>query len=969
LSQLYRSSKGGLIDRGRTLTFRFDDRRLGGHPGDSLASALLANGVRLVGRSFKYHRPRGVLSAGAEEPNALVELRRDARREPNTRATVVELFDGLAASSQNRWPSLRWDVLSLNGLIAPLLPAGFYYKTFFGSARKWTRFYEPLIRRAAGLGRAPEASDPDSYETQHAHCDILVVGGGLSGLMAAHVAAVAGARAIICNDDFAWGGHALSEEAQIDGRDVQSWIEQIQGDLAAAPTVRLLPRTTVFGWYDGNSFAAVERASDHLREPAPGEPRQRLWQIAARHVVLAPGAQERPLVFGGNDLPGVMLSSAARLYARRWAVRAGDHAVVAGGEESVEATVRCLSDIGVSIEAVVDARDKALSISALGGRQLRAVEVNGRKIDCDLLCMSGGWLPSVHLLSQRGHKPEWRDSLGSFLPDQLSGDTFTVCGRAAALFTVEQRLESGAAAGRRALERLGSSRHVTRYSCADVNGQAHPESIRRLPGRGKAFVDFQNDVTAEDVELAAREGYSSVELLKRYTTLGMGTEQGKTSNVNGLALLAQGTNRSISEVGTTTFRPPYTPVALGALAGEFVGQSWRPTRRTPFHAWAEHRGARFVESGLWLRTQCFPLGNESIAEAAYREALAVRSSVGVCDISTLGKFVLQGPDARTFLNRVYANRFDRLPIGKVRYALLLREDGIVMDDGTVTRLGQDRYFLTVTSSGAQHAFEHLTYYAEVVWPEFDLQLSDVTEDLGALAVAGPHARQLLARTLPHFDLSNEHFPFLAAAEAVGFGDQRILLLRVSFSGELGYEIYVPSRSADRIISALEAKGDDIRPVLYGVEALGILRIEKGFVAGSEINGATTPRQLNLDGLVARDKDDFVGKALLDRSGLLDPRERPQIVGLRAVDPNENIIAGAHIFEPDAPRTAARGLGYVTTATWSPTLQAPIALALLSEAKERIGQRLVACSPVHGVETPVFACDPVFYDGEGHRVRS
>ena len=908
-AQPFRRNTGGLIDRTTVLPFVFDGRSYQGYAGDTLASALLANGVRLLGRSFKYHRPRGLLAAGCEEPNALVELRTGARREPNTRATVIELFGGLEARSQNRWPSLQWDFGAVNGWLAPLFGAGFYYKTFMWPAAFWERVYEPLIRRAAGLGRAATAADPDTYEKAWAFCDLLVVGGGETGLRAALAAGRRGERVIVADEDFRFGGRCLAERASVDGLPGAQWVDQLLQELATLPDVCLLPRTTVFGAYDSGVHGALERVSDHLPVPLPGQPRQRLWRIVAKHTLLACGSIERPLVFGNNDRPGVMLAGAVRTYLNRYGALPGERAVVFADNDSGATTAADLCAAGIEVAAIVDARSGAGVTRAIGGTQLREVEIREggrtRRVACDLLAMSGGWMPNQALATHTG---------GKATPDT----------------------------GKRYF--------------------AVPDT------RSKCFVDFQHDVTVDDLLLARQEGFTAVEHLKRYTTLGMATDQGKTSNLNALAIVADAAGKALAEVGSTRLRPPYTPVALGAFAGHHRGRDFRPTRLTPSHAWAKARGAVFVEAGAWLRAQYFPQPGETDWLATVtREVQSVRSGVGICDVSTLGKIDLQGPDAVAFLERVYANRFQSLAVGRCRYALMLREDGMVMDDGTVARLGPERFLVTTTTANAVLAYQHLQYCHQVLWPELDVQFVSVSERWAQFSVAGPNARRLLQRVMAEPDaLENIAFPYLACGRFALRNGIQAQVYRVSFSGELAYEIAVPADGGEAFIHELVAAGEDLGVLPYGTEALGVLRIEKGHVAGNELNGQTTAFDLGLHRLVAP-RNDTVGTVLARRPALLEPT-RPQLVGLRPVDRQQRLYAGSHFLPCGAANTAEHAAGYLTSVAYSPSLGHWIGLGLLARGPERHGETLRALDLLRGHEVLVEVCDPVFLDPAGERLR-
>jgi sarcosine oxidase subunit alpha len=987
IGQPRRLDEGGIILRSAPRAFWFDDERYEGCEGDTLASALLANGVRLVGRSFKYHRPRGIYTAGSFEPNALVELRTDNRREPNTQATMAELYEGLVAHSQNRWPDLRHDLLSLNGRLSAFLVAGFYYKTFKWPVKFWTSVYEPFIRRAAGLGRAAVGGDPDRYEKSYAHCDVLVVGGGPAGIMAATAAAHAGARVMICDEGARLGGSLLSECTTIDDQAGAEWGLDAPSRLEAAG-VRVMPRTTVVGWYDDNTFAAVERIADHMPEPPAHLPRQRLWRIAARQVIIAAGALERPLVFGNNDLPGIMLASAARTYVNRYAVKPGDLAVVCGNNDDIYSTAEDLKRVGVTIAAIIDNRDgrteaagpvigKAMVTRARGGRSVTGIHVSSvdggpeRMIRCDLVCVAGGWTPAVHLTSQRGWKPVWNADLQSFVPLHADSEGHISAGAAAGEFDTLKCLSDGALAGRRAAQRVGHDKSLDAPVPAAASGP-HQGAIAPLPlprpDKGKCFVDLQNDVTDKDVELAAREGYVSVEHLKRYTTLGMATDQGKMANVNGMTVLAAALDKNLPEVGTTTFRPPYTPVAMGAIAGHFRGKTWRPVRRSAFNDWAAERNAVFIEAGLWMRWHYFAAPGESFGDAVTREVNNVRTNVGFCDVSTLGKIDIQGPDAAEFLNRIYTGNFATLPVGRSRYGLMLREDGIVFDDGTATRLGQNHYFITTTTGEAGPVMEHLEYCHQVHWPKLDVHMVSATDSWAGLAVAGPRARDVLQGLVDKTDLSNAAFPFLMAADITVCGGVPARLMRISFSGELAYEIYVPYRYGDAFLRALVEAGEPHGIQPYGLEALGVMRIEKGHVAGSELTGWTTADDIGLKWMVSAKKPgDYVGRVLAGREGLIDP-DREVLVGLKPVKPGHKIVAGAHLLPKKAAVTPENDHGYVTATCWSPTLQQTIALGFLRRGRERHGEVVRAANLMKKQETLVEVVDPVFYDPENQRVR-
>ncbi|MGB7098484.1 MAG: sarcosine oxidase subunit alpha family protein [Xanthobacteraceae bacterium] len=978
---------GGLIDRTTSLRFSFDGRGYVGHPGDTLASALIANGVSLVGRSFKYHRPRGIFSAGSDEPNALVELRDGTRREPNTRATTIELFDGLTAASQNRWPSLAFDVMSINDVLSPFFPAGFYYKTFMWPPAFWEKVYEPAIRRTAGLGRAAGADDPDEYEKAFAHCDVLVVGSGPAGLMAALSAGRAGARVILAEEDFKLGGRLLAERFVLDESESTAWAARIEAELAAMPEVTIMRRTTVFGVYDHGQYGAVERVSDHLAVPPPYQPRQRYWKIVAKRALLAAGASERPIAFEGNDRPGVMLAGAVRTYLNRYATTPSSRLVVFTNNDDGWRTASAAQDAGVAIEAIVDSRadarerlptslKKAVRIFAgarvvrtKGTRAVRAVEiidVSGRRVtvSCDCLGVAGGWNPLLHLTCHLGGKPQWRDDIAAFVPNTLPHGMI-VAGAADGAMRLADCLTTGSEAGARAASDCG-------YAAAPAAlPRAADETFATAPvwwvnGKGKAFVDLQNDVTVKDVELAKREGFQSVEHLKRYTTLGMATDQGKIGGVVGLAVMAELTKRPISEVGTTTYRPPYTPVTLGALAGHHRGKDFRPTRLSPSHQWALEQGAVMVETGAWLRAQYYPRAGEADwLETVSHEVRTVRSAVGVCDVSTLGRIDVQGSDAGIFLDRIYTNMFSSLPVGKARYGLMLREDGFVMDDGTTSRLSPDHYFMTTTTANAGKVMQHLEFCHQVLWPDLDVQMVSVSEQWAQYSIAGPRSRDTLRKLVDaQHSLSNEAFPHLAARPVTIFGGLNVLLFRLSFSGELAYELAVPARYGDAVIRAVMAAGEEFEIAPYGTEALGVMRIEKGHVSTNEINGQTTAHDLGAHRMLSARKD-FIGRVMAERAAL-QSSDRPIFVGFKPADRAQRLRAGAYFLPLGAQTVADNDQGHMTSVAFSPTLGHWVGLGLLQHGPRRFGERVRAYDPVRDGDVEVEVCDPIFIDAE--RVR-
>ena len=977
MSQINRIA-GGQIDRSQTWRFHFDGVGYAGHPGDTLASALLANGVRLMGRSFKYHRPRGAISAGSEEPNALVELRSGARQEPNTRATVAELYDGLVAQSQNRWPSLRFDAMAINDRFSNFLAAGFYYKTFMWPKAFWEKLYEPIIRRAAGLGSLSRLEDPDTYDKGFLHCDLLVIGAGPAGLQAALTAGRSGARVIVADEDCRLGGRLNAETFVVGDQAGADWAAGVVAELAAMPNVRLMSRTTILAAMDHGIYSAVERVSDHLAEPLSGKPRQTLWRIYSQRAILTAGATERPIPFENNDRPGVMLAGALRAYANRWGVAVGQRVAVFTNNDDGLRTARDLVAKGVDVVAVIDPREEGDLLPGI--RHLRGAEVvdcagrlglthitirdaKGRLevLACDALGTSGGWNPNLNIHSHHRASPEWSAALAAFVPGAGGPANLLAAGAAAGVFSTHGALVSGDKAAQAALGIKGQA--LPQAEDAPVAIKAH---WYVAGGKGRAWVDPQNDVTVKDIKLAHQENYAGVEHLKRYTTLGMATDQGKTGNVIGLAVMAELTGRTIPETGTTTYRPPFTPVAMGALAGRGRGQEFKPKRLTPSHEWAVEQGAVFVEVGYWLRTQWLPRPGETTwRQSVDREVLQTRKSVGICDVTTLGKIDVQGTDAGAFLDRVYANTFSTLPVGKCRYGLMLREDGIVFDDGTTARMGQNEYVMTTTTANAVTVFRHLEFCRQCLWPDMDVQLISTTEAWAQFSVAGPNARKLLQKLVDQ-DISDAAFPYMGAGEITVQGT-RARLFRISFSGELAYEIAVPTRYGDALIRALVAAGEEFEAVVYGTETLGVLRIEKGHVAGNELNGQSTALNMGLGRMVSLKKD-AIGFALSRREGLTRD-DGLRLVGVRPVDPAKAMQAGSHFLKTGAAATAENDDGWLTSLVWSPHLGHHIALGYLKNGAARMGERMRVVNLLNKTDVEVEIVSPHFIDPEGSRLRA
>jgi sarcosine oxidase subunit alpha len=993
-----RTDTGGRIDRLRTIRFTFDGKAYTGHAGDTLASALLAAGVTLFGRSFKYHRPRGLVAAGVDEPNALVTVLRDGTREPNVPATQVEIFDGLVAESQNRFPSLSFDLGAVNGLGGRFFGAGFYYKTFMGPVigpLKGTRVWmlcEWFIRRAAGLGRAGRAADPATYERVNAFSDVLVVGSGPAGLAAARAAALEGKRVILAEADPVMGGSANWSGERIGGRPADEWAEDTTAELAAMDNVRLLPRTTVWGYYDGNTLAATERVSDHKAQAAKAEPRHRTWTIRAGTVVLATGALERPIVFPGNDQPGVMLAGAAERYANEFGVLPGRRIALFANNDGAYRAAASLAAAGAEIAAIVDVRpaisEGARMLAGMaggelllghavtgtqGGTALSGISVRrfdagrptgeARAIPVDCLAVSGGWSPVIHLASQAGQKPVWSDTHQAFLPPEPT-QAWLGAGAFTGAATTAEALAQGRAAGLKAAGGKADRTKQPEVEAPALDPAPAPVFEIAVPdGREKAFVDFQHDVTADDVRLARREGFVSVEHMKRYTTLGMATDQGKTSNVPGLAIMAAERGVPIPEVGTTRFRAPYAPVSLGSIAAERHGDL-RPARLTPMHDWHVEHGAVMQAAGLWFRPQIYGLPGETVEQAYVREARTVRAGAGIVDVSTLGKIAVQGPDAAAFLDRVYTNTFSTLPVGKARYGLMLREDGFVFDDGTTWRLGENDFLMTTTTANAARVMQHLEYFLDVVWPDLRVHLTSVTDEWAGAAVAGPDARKVLERAVTGTAVDDAALPFMGIVRGEVDGAP-VMVCRLSFSGELAYEVYCGAGHGTHVWEAMVEAGEPFGIVPYGLEALGTLRIEKGHVTGSEIDGRTTARDLHLEGLLSKKKP-FIGSAMANREGLADP-DRLSLVGVVSLD-GRPLNGGAHVtLAQSGPGGLGESIGHLTAVCYSPALQKYVALALLRGGSALHGTRAFVSDPMRGRFGPVEIVSHHFFDPEGSRL--
>jgi sarcosine oxidase subunit alpha len=979
-----RLPQGGLIDRSRELGFTFEGRQYVGYAGDTLASALLAHGVAVVGRSFKLHRPRGLMAAGVEEPNALMQLGSGARSDANPRATEIEIYAGLTARAVNCWPSVDRDLGAVNNLLGRFIPAGFFYKTFM-----WPHWhlFEPLIRGAAGLGTAPALPDPDRYESRFAHCDVLVVGAGPAGLAAALAAGSGGARVILCEQDAAVGGSLRWDGGDIDGLPAADWARRTAVVLAARPETMVLTRTTACGYFDHNALALLERVADH-RGPAapPGLPRQRLWQVRAGRVVLATGALERPLVFPGNDRPGVMLASAVRQYLGQWAVRAGERAVIFTNNDAAYATAHALRAAGAAVQAVVDVRGPGApaqraaaaagmavvaggAVVATRGRPaLTSVRVRDaagaeRWVAADLLAMSGGMNPTIHLFRQSGGQLAWDDAQALFKPGR-SAQAEQSAGACAGVFSLAAVLQDGHRAGVAAAAQTGRPADMSDPPACQAEPPQHPIApLWRVDAPGHAFVDFQNDVTTDDIALSAREGYVSVEHLKRYTALGMAPDQGKTANVNAVAIMAGLTGKSIPQTGTTLYRFPFTPVPLGALAGRTRGDLFRPIQLLPAHACHVAAGAVFDEYGGWKRPAYYPRLGEGAHQAEQREARTVREAVGLFDSSPLGKIEIIGPDAGKLLDLVYANAMSTLPVGCARYGLMLNELGVIMDDGVAQHLAPDHFLVGTTSGGATRIAAWLEEWLQCEWPHLQVLVAPLTTSIAVLTLAGPLARAVLLDAGTDIDLSPGAFPHMSLRTGSVAGIE-VRICRVSFTGEVSFEINAPARRAECLWHILAEAGRRHGLAPVGIDAWMLLRTEKGYLhVGVDTDGTTVPDDVGW-GRVLRRADDFLGKRSLTRPENLRS-DRLQFVGFTmtgAAAPDTFLPIGAHI-RGAAPQGGSDG--YVTSAGYSPALRCGVALGMLRRGRDRHGDMVAVLGPSGPIRATVTA--PGAYDPDGKRL--
>ncbi len=998
MSENFRLDIGGLINRDKKISFIFNGKKYFGYEGDTLASALLANGVHLVGRSFKYHRPRGFFGAGVDEPYAIVQMNRNNEVDPNVRATEQELFEGLEAKSVNCWPNVNFDIGAINNFLNKFFPAGFYYKTFMWPKSFWYKIYEPIIRKAAGFGAASIKHDKERYEHKYEYCDLLIAGSGPSGLASAYSAAKNGAKVILAEEKSRYGGSLLTSEVTIGNQSGQDWAKKIISELKSMPNVIIKNRSQVFGYYDHNMLVMSERVSDHLPKTGKYTPKQRLWYIRAKEVVISSGSIERPLVFGNNDTPGVMLSSAAKEYLKVYGVLVGKKPIIftnndSGYETAIEFKKNGVDPIvldtrkDANSEIIKEAKELNINIkfsyvvvAAKGYKKVKSADIakisenkkiisNIENIKCDCICVSGFWTPTIHLASQSGNKTKFNGEIDAFVPSQPKQNETTL-GSANGIFTLEETLKTSFEKGNELSKQITHKENKVSIPTVVEKKSSKHDKFWCVPlpdGKYyKRFLDFQNDVAVSDIQLALREGYRSIEHVKRYTTLGMATDQGKTSNLNGLQLVSEVENKVVPQVGHTTFRPPYTPVSIGAIVGREIGKHSKPTRKSPMHYWHEENNAVFVDAGVWLRPRYYKKGSENLFEASKREAKNVRQNVGVCDVTTLGKIDIKGPDAAEFLNRVYTNAWLKLPVGKARYGVMLREDGIVMDDGTTTRISENHYHMTTTTAQAANVLSHLEYYLQLVWPELKVNVVSSTEQWAGAAIAGPKSRDVLQKLFPNLDVSNKGLPFMGYLEGNLFG-VNAKIFRISFSGELAYEVNVESDNGKFMWEKIIEIGKEFNIQPYGTEALSTLRIEMGHVAGSELDGRTIPYDNSLEGLVSKKKD-FIGKRSLSKKAYV-AEDRQKVVGVVPLDKKTSIPEGSYIVKDANAKLPNPKLGHVSASCWSVEYDNPFSLAIIKDGKNMIGQKLYALSPLRNKSIPVEIVSSHYVDPKGERVRS
>ena len=1001
MSKNLRVKTSKFIDETTRVSFKFNSKNYYGYKGDTLASALIANGIHLVGRSFKYHRPRGIMTAGSEEPNAIVQLNNNsALSEPNVRATEVEIYDGLEASSQNCWPSVNFDIGGINNFLSPLLPAGFYYKTFMWPANFWEK-YEYFIRKSAGLGKSPAAPDPDIYDHKYIHCDVLVIGGGISGIMAAKTAAQNGLNTLLVEEKPNLGGTTIyqnSEQHKINNQTSSIWLEKEIANLESLDNLEIKTRTSVAAFHGYNFLLARENLTDHLPiKDRTNKVRQRLLKIRAKKVITATGSLERPLVFNNNDRPGILLSSAIKKYIDFYGVSCGEDNVLFTNNDSAYETALSLFKKGIRVKAIVDIREQPSSkiieevesngikiykeytvVNTEGYKKINKISIMqlskdgqsviGSKIDldCDCLGLSGGWTPAVHLFTQSGGKLRFRDEDQVFIPNHYPSKQISI-GSCNGDFELDEILNLVPTQLKNFLEI-----EKTEYEnlSIEISKNLSKRNIWLLPsdkvlGKTKPFVDYQNDATAKDIKLALREGFRSIEHVKRYTTTGMGTDQGKLGNMHALGIIAETAGVKMGELGTTTFRPPYTPLSFGTIVGRNVGEYFDIFRKTPIHEWHVKNNAEFENVGQWKRAWYYPKTTEDMHQAVQRESKAARESAGILDASTLGKIDIQGTDASEFLNRVYTNTWSKLGIGKCRYGLMLHEDGMVYDDGVTTRLDENHYIMTTTTGGAANVMSKLEDYLQTEWPELDVYLTSVTDHFATISVCGPNSKKIVSKVIPDLDLSDENFPHMSFKNAK-IDKVKCRVMRISFTGEHSYEINIQASFGKSVWEKCMEAGKEFNITPYGTETMHLLRAEKGFIiVGQDTDATMTPIDLQMDWIVSKKKYDFIGKRSLYRSDTIR-EDRKQLVGLLTDDPKIVLEEGAQIVE-DTNLKPIEMLGHVTSSYYSPNLNKSIALAVVRGGKNMKGKKLFI--PMENKTISVTVADPVFLDKENKRLNA
>ena len=997
----YRVKKTDYVDQTNRISFKFDGKTYFGFKGDTLASALLSNGIHLVGRSFKYHRPRGIMTCGSEEPNAICQINPGTDlTEPNVRATEIELYEGLEASSQNCWPNVNFDIGGINNFISPFIPAGFYYKTFMWPKSFWKNIYEPLIRKSAGLGKSPTLPDPDFYDHKHIHCDVLVIGGGISGIIAAKIAAKSGSNTILIDDKNTLGGSTIfqnNENFKINDEISKDWLFQEIEELKKLKNLTIKTRTSVAAYHSYNYLLAKENLTDHLsKNNKTSNIRQRLWKIRSNKVIIASGAIERPLVFNNNDRPGIILASSVNKYLNFYGVICGENNFVFTNNDSAYETALSLFEKGIQIK-IIDIRKKTNSkivkqveklgidiywnstvTNTYGYRKLNSIEIMSLsedgsnvigekiKVKCDCLAVSGGWTPMVHMHTQSGGKLNFRESDQVFLPKELGSEHISV-GSCNGDFELDDIIKNTNEKVKSLLNLKETEFEKTYVKCTK---EIDKRNIWLLPnkitlGKTKSFIDFQNDSTAKDIKLALREGFRSIEHVKRYTTTGMATDQGKLSNMHALGIIAETAGVKMGTLGTTTFRPPFTPLTFGAIVGRNVGQFFDITRRTSIHEWHIKNNAKFENVGQWKRPWYYPKENEDMYQAVQRESKAARDSAGILDASTLGKIDIQGSDASEFLNRVYTNAWSKLAIGKCRYGLMLNEDGMVYDDGVTTRLGENHFLMTTTTGGAANVLSKLEDYLQTEWPELDVFLTSVTDQYSTASICGPNSKKILMKLFPNVNFNDDDFPHMSFKNST-INNINCRIMRISFTGELSYEINIEAKYGKSLWEKCIDVGKDFNITPYGTETMHLLRAEKGFIiVGQDTDGTMTPVDLQMDWIVSKKKYDFIGKRSLYRSDTIK-EDRKQLVGLLTEDPKEILEEGAQIVS-DISKKPVEMLGHVTSSYFSPNLNKSIALAVVRNGKKMKGQKLIV--PMENKNINVIVSDSIFLDKENKRLNA